>query len=109
VAAEGRAVKCHFGGGSGHSAYQRLHEPNRIVPNRPNDLCRELDDGSFTRDNCVLVDNTQHVRSFGPGVYEFGAGDIFNLSERKMAPFVLPTEAINMMELRKIVKKRNSE
>ncbi len=62
-------------------------------------FCRELDDGSFTEDNCVLLGSTNQIMA-GYGQMDYAKGDIFDLSKRSKPPFTMPTITISMEQLR---------
>jgi len=62
-------------------------------------FCRELDDGSFTQDNCVLVTGLSQLVPYWES-HERIAGDIFKLSVRQKPPFDLPITPIASAELK---------
>ena len=62
-------------------------------------FCRELDDGSFTQDNCVMITGVQQLFSYY-GTHEQVVGDILDLSGRQKAPFKLPITEITLSELK---------
>jgi hypothetical protein len=62
-------------------------------------FCRELDDGSFTEDNCILLGSTSQIFA-GFGELDYAKGDIFDLSNRSKPPFTMPTTAISIEQLR---------
>jgi hypothetical protein len=64
-------------------------------------FCRELNDGSFTEDNCVLLGSTQQIMAYGRK--EYGKGDIFELSKRDDPPFDMPKTNISIDELRRSI------
>jgi hypothetical protein len=61
-------------------------------------FCRELDDGSFTDDNCVLLGSTDQIMKYH-AFREYAKGDVFNLSELQSPPFDLPPRPISMEQL----------
>jgi hypothetical protein len=63
-------------------------------------FCRNLDDGSFTRDNCIVIARVGQLAALNPGAQERTPGDVFNLSKRENAPFKLPLREITLAELR---------
>ncbi len=64
-------------------------------------LCRELNDGSFTEDNCVLLGSTQQIMAYGRK--EYAKGDIFGLSKRDDPPFDMPKTDISIDQLRRLI------
>ncbi len=62
-------------------------------------FCRELDDGSFMQDNCVMITGIQQFFSYY-GTHERVFGDIFDLSGGQKAPFRLPTTEVTLAELK---------
>jgi hypothetical protein len=66
-------------------------------------LCRELDDGSLTDDNCYLVG--RHNMYWRSGQIDYEKGDIFNLSGRKMAPFDLPETSISVEQMKTAINR----
>jgi hypothetical protein len=65
-------------------------------------FCRELDDGSLTEDNCILLGSTNQILA-GVGHREYTKGDVFDLSKRSKPPFAIPATTINMEQLRAAV------
>jgi hypothetical protein len=65
-------------------------------------FCRELDDGSFTEDNCILLGSTNQIMA-GYGQMDYQKGDIFDLSKRSKPPFTMPITAISVEQLRTAV------
>jgi len=62
-------------------------------------FCRELDDGSLTEDNCILLGSTNQILA-GFGELDYAKGDIFDLSKRSKPAFTMPIIAISMEQLR---------
>jgi hypothetical protein len=62
-------------------------------------FCRELDDGSLTQDNCILLTGTPQLLSYY-GDHEHVAGDVFNLSNQRKPPFNMPITAITLAGLK---------
>ena len=63
-------------------------------------FCRDLDDGSFYIDNCIILGRLTQLLDLQRGTHERVIGDPFELAHRQKVPFTMPTTEITLAQLK---------